>query len=1097
MRALFLAGCLLVLVGCAREDSPRLHAEDIALNNRGVALMGYFDYSGAHEVFQKLVEQRPDWAEAKVNLAIATLNRQQEGDEHQALALLGEVLKQHPDHLRAQYVSGLLYLYIGETERSLGFFRGVAEADPGDAYAAYYVGQSLLQEGKLEQALDWYKAAIENDPYLRSAYYGAALVLRRLKRSDEARQMLQDYQRFENNPRARLAEFKYTRMGPKAEALAVGVVAPDTTALPAGDLFAPPEDLLALPAAPPPHYMTTADIDGDGDQDLFLTSPAGPSVVAAGENGRYAQDESHPLAQTAGVVAALWGDVDNDGRIDVYLCRHGPNQLWRQDATGQWQDVTAPSGTANGSGQCADAALFDADHDGDLDIFVVNEDQPNELFNNNLDGNFMPLAREQGLAGPGQGGRSIVTTDIDHDRDVDLIVIRREPPHEVFLNDRLWQYRPASGFEAAAKSDISAAVAGDIDADGLTDLITLDGKGALFLWRREGDAWKAAEIVRDETRAGEGSLVLQDFSGNGTLDLLWQYPGGFSVYETGGAPPWTIRFVDDTSLISLLPVLEQPVEGPSIFTARDDNGRIRLERRRPGDGRHSFTAFALTGKEDAGESMRSNASGIGTQIALRNGSRWTVSDTFDKHSAPGQSLQPLSLGLGGRTAADYVAINWSDGVFQTELEVESGLIRISETQRQLSSCPVLFAWDGARFGFVSDVLGVGGLGAFVSPGQYATPRPWEFFLLPEGLLQPKAGAYQLKLAEPMEENAYVDHVRLHVYDIPGEWSMTLDERLAVLGPTPTGTPIFYRQEISPSRAINDRGEDVTGTVLANDHRAAPVGELDRRFIGRLERPHVLILEFEQPLDPSADWVLVIDGWVEYPYSQTTFAAWQAGVGYSAPSLAARDGEDRWHQVYERFGYPAGMPRQMALPLEALPADTRALRLSTEREVYWDRVRLVRREPLDEKRVTSLDASRVRLMKTGFPRRTTLAQRVPHYDYEDRSPYWDTKYPAGYYTRLGNVTPLLSEADDALAVFGPGEEIHMEFPAVAEPSEPESRRLFVLEVHGYAKDMDMLTRDGETVEPLPRQVSADAASPDYLSRRDSLHERYNIRFQAGK
>ena len=65
-------------------------------------------------------------------------------------------------------------------------------------------------------------------------------------------------------------------------------------------------------------------------------------------------------------------------------------------------------------------------------------------------------------------------------------------------------------------------------------------------------------------------------------------------------------------------------------------------------------------------------------------------------------------------------------------------------------------------------------------------------------------------------------------------------------------------------------------------------------------------------------VLMIDGWVEYPYSQTMFAAWQANADINAPSLDVRDANGNWQTLLEQFGYPAGMPRRMALPLEKLP-----------------------------------------------------------------------------------------------------------------------------------------------------------------------------------
>jgi hypothetical protein len=180
----------------------------------------------------------------------------------------------------------------------------------------------------------------------------------------------------------------------------------------------------------------------------------------------------------------------------------------------------------------------------------------------------------------------------------------------------------------------------------------------------------------------------------------------------------------------------------------DDDGR--LTELPPGPGRYEFVLLALTGKEDTAESMRSNLSGIGTQVALRHGATWTMGSTFSRDSGPGQSLQPLAMGLAGKEAADFVAINWSDGVFQTELDLAAGqLYRIPETQRQLSSCPVLFAWDGKEYRFISDLLGVGGLGFFVSPGQAAEPRPWEYLLFPKDSLVARGGRLQIKISEPM------------------------------------------------------------------------------------------------------------------------------------------------------------------------------------------------------------------------------------------------------------------------------------------------------------------------------------------------------------
>ena len=211
--------------GCSEpgkpSSQPLLDSAAIAANNHAVGLMGRFEYAKAQQRFFELVKQWPNALDLKVNLAIATLNRQQEGDEVLALKFATEVLRADPGHLRAHFVAGLVQLYIGQLEEALPHFQLVAENDPDDAFAAYYVAQCLTQRGEYEQALSWYKRAFETDPYLRSAYYGAFQNLQGLGRTSQAATMAAEFQRLDKNPRSHLAEFKYTRMGRKAEVLAI------------------------------------------------------------------------------------------------------------------------------------------------------------------------------------------------------------------------------------------------------------------------------------------------------------------------------------------------------------------------------------------------------------------------------------------------------------------------------------------------------------------------------------------------------------------------------------------------------------------------------------------------------------------------------------------------------------------------------------------------------------------------------------------------------------------------------------------------------------------------------------------------------------
>ena len=179
---------------------------------------------------------------------------------------------------------------------------------------------------------------------------------------------------------------------------------------------------------------------------------------------------------------------------------------------------------------------------------------------------------------------------------------------------------------------------------------------------------------------------------------------------------------------------------------------------------------------------------------------------------------------------------------------------------------------------------------------------------------------------------------------------------------------------------------------------------------------------------------------------------------------------------------------MTLPLPPLPAGTVALRLTSSQEIYWDRVAVVYDEPLPSAAVHELPLAAASLRESGFARRTTGPQRTPAYDYDRRAPLWDTRHPRGWYTAFGDVAPLVAAADDALAIIGPGEEVMVEFTAPTTPPPAGWTRRLVLRARGWCKDMDLYTRDGDTVAPLPGEDTA---------ARTQLHRAFNTRFESGR
>ena len=1060
--------CLSVLFAGCSQDSSLVASRIIELNDRGVSKMGQFQYVAAHEDFKKVTEDAPHWDVGWVNLAIATLNRQNPDDEIKTLEILQTVLERNPNNVRALYTSGIVNLYLGHTIEAIEFLNKVVAIDPSDAFGTYFLGQAHLQAGNYELAQQRLLETLELNPAIRSAYWAAATASRRLDDVERATSLIEEYQAFEHNPLSVSAGFSYKQMGPKAEAQSDGENIVVRAAIPDGELFDSPQLLdLELNAV---KSISSYDLNEDGRWDVLISDGEQTVTLVGGTDGYSLHESDIPPHSASG-----WGDMNNDGSTELLTCGlrgvavHG---------VGNSEDQTEKM-IAHVS--CDTLRVLDADHDGDLDV-LIGGPAGLQIYHNDLNGNFIPF--ETNTAGVfDEPVSQLLAEDLDRDRDVDLVVIGHNASNRVLRNELTWNYAPFPGFQSFQREAIRAVTALDVDLDGRLELITASEEGFLDVWRFGGPEWSRVRLnysVNDVL-----TLDAQDFDGDGQSDVFVAHKSGFSIVD-----PKTSTILAQVNLEGLdaaLPIYGDAKSGPAVVSVSSSGTNIHTS----GSGRYPFLAIAPTGKTSA-DQMRSNASGIGTYVKLRADTRWALTSSFSHSSGSSQSLMPIMLGSGGADQADYIELLWSDGVTQSEIALEFGkLHEIEEIQRQLASCPVVFVWNGEKYEFVSDVLGVAALGYFASPGVTTPVRSKERLLLPQSLIQPREGKFEVKIGEPMEEVLYLDSAALLYFDMPDSWDMTLDERLNIKSVKPTSDAIYFREVHVPIRAETNLELDVTDAITDLDQVAVEPGPVNPRYIGLLANEHSLTLEFKEPL-PESDAVLVADGWVEFPYSQTSFAAYQSGVPYQAPTIEARDRHGVWHVVAKEFGFPGGMPRQMALPLPQLPQDTDALRFRSNLEIYWDRLRVVRAETPEVVPVNTLRLSRAVVKSTGFARRTTGPQRIPYYDYDHRLPHGDAKFATGYYTSMGDATELVERTDSAVAIVGSGEEVHLEFE-VPEPPEPGHRRYYALEFHGWAKDMDLYTKTGDTIEPVPHHENI---SSDQLATRDDLHTRYNVRHQSG-
>jgi hypothetical protein len=202
------------------------------------------------------------------------------------------------------------------------------------------------------------------------------------------------------------------------------------------------------------------DYDDDGRADVFVANDTTPNFLFHNE-GRGTFSE---VALLAGVSVASdgrpragmgtdFGDYDGDGRLDLFVTNHEleTHTLFRNLGKGLFEEATARSGVGIATLPYVGfgTLFFDADHDADLDLAIVNghvmnsaghfrpgatEAQRKLLFRNDA-GRFTEIGRQAGPGfAPNTVGRALAAGDIDNDGDLDLLVVNNAGAAELLRN---------------------------------------------------------------------------------------------------------------------------------------------------------------------------------------------------------------------------------------------------------------------------------------------------------------------------------------------------------------------------------------------------------------------------------------------------------------------------------------------------------------------------------------------------------------------------------------------------------------------------------------------------------------------------------------
>jgi Tfp pilus assembly protein PilF len=1048
------------------------------VNNRGVGYMNQQDFERALALFTRALALDPSLAAARLNRGVALLNLQRTDE---ARPILEEAAAADPGSARAWYQLALLEKTIGEAEAALAAFRRAAALAPDDPHAHYFVGLMLVQLDRHEEAMAEFRRVLALDPFFVSAEFGLARAAQRLGRSEEARAHLARFQRLVAEKLGAPITLAY---GDQGELSLAEQVAP-----PAG--AAPPaipvrftrvparESGLEIPPWPEDAALTPLgagacffDSDNDGLPDLLVLSAARGISGALFRNlggGRFADVTAASKLDLGGIPAACAaGDYDNDGHTDLAIAFFDKRgvRLFRNQGDGTFADATEAAGIAARHAPLGALAFADYDHDGDLDLF---SGAGGELWRNNGDGTFTDGSEPTGFGERGQVA-SAAATDFNNDRAVDFLLTSLHAPPVILLNPREGKFAPLEAWGDDLPPNATAVAVLDFDKDGWMDVALAHRRGGpgVSLWRNvRGRRLERIAFPAPEWHWGRAVAAL-DFDNDGWVDIVAAGEDEVRLYRNVAGE----RFEDVTTAVGLdshafgnvvsLALADYDNDGDIDILVVESPTRLALLRN-DGGNRNNWLKISLRGLAD-------NRNGIGTKVEVFAGA---LRQKFEVAPAAGASQHELALhvGLGAETEADIVRLLWPTGVLQDEVGVAArGRHAVTEIDRRGSSCPVLFAWNGSRFEFITDAIGPGVVGHWVAPGVRNTPDPDEYIKVPGASLRPRDGRLHLRFVEPMEEIIYLDHVRLLAVDHPADAEVYPNERFAAAPPFPEFRVVAARGARPPAGAWDHRGRDVLPLLRERDRRYVDA-LVPLPFKGFVEL-HWVELDLGEA-DAAGPLRLLLHGFTDYFTATSVYAAHQAGVTALVPYVEALDAAGNWRRVVDDMGFPAGLRRTMVADLTGkLPPGARRIRIAANLKVYWDQILIDTTPPEGPGavpyRLSEAPLAAAALGWLGFPREVRGAPAGDiSYVYEEVSPSGPYARAAGAYTAFGDVRDLLARRNSRFAIFGAGEEIALEFDAAALPPLPPGwKRDYFFYADGFAKDMDFYAAYGQTVEPLP-------------------------------
>jgi hypothetical protein len=859
-----------------------------------------------------------------------------------------------------------------------------------------------------------------------------------------------------------------------------------------------------LPMLPP--SFAVGDYDGDGHPDLYIVEPGGRNRLLH-NNGKGAFTDVTDKAGVAGDgrgVSAVFADYDNSGHPSLLVAGLGGVTVYHNRGDGTFTNETAKSGIKVGGGELDTRVVaFDSDNDGFLDLIVTAYTDlsapphkasfrfpqdfagtTSHLYRNNGDGTFSDITEAAGLGAARGKMRSAIFADFNDDGYADLVFLREEAPPLLYLNqgeDHFADATAGAGLAFRTLDAVDAQVA-DLDHDGLFDLVLWAPNGYNVLLGRGGGQFEAADSppALPLVQAPFAALgTVADLQGDGFDDLVAFDPSGqlHAAINQGG------HFREARSLGSqghfsgnpgalLATSLTNP--GKLDLVAADSSGDVRVLEKQGPPARWSTVTL---------DGYKSNKQGVGSVVEFKSG------DFYEKVLATGA---PVRVFTGGIDKLDVVRVTWPNLIVENEIDTPTNKnVDVRESERLASSCPFLYVWNGRRYVFLSDIMGVAPIGELAPDGTYIRPNPDQVVRLGDAP-HSQDGHLTLQITSEMRETDYFDQLRLLAVDHPASESIYANE---IYSSTPASPEVYAVHDARPPvSAFDDHGNDVLPLIREFDGRY-PTAFRQNRILG-LADLHTLTLDLGR-FPASACPALWLTGWVFWTDSNASRALISnKRLSMISPYLQVRDKSGRWVTVMPDMGLPSGTNRTFRVDLAGkFLSDDHHVRIVTNLCAYWDRIFLT----LDDRRLDNVlgesgDAypsvgkiSRLSTKAEPMPRAVELPivsadlhyrgfstpitdahhLKPDDFDYSRRLANAPWNPFRGRYTRYGPVEELLAGADDRLVVMAVGDEMTVSFDTKALRALPRGwQRDYFLFARGYAKDGEPNTAEFRTSEPLP-------------------------------